>query len=144
MPTYGDGEEAGNEGGYIVGMSTCYPKPGSVRVADGELLTVVSNYSSAQMHTGVMGLFYILVAEPRPQPKSSLPLHNLASSCKLSFSFVFLSEFGYGYIKSKMIAMSTRNLCMKHRGPSVSQFSIIKPVRKSLLLQHPVCNSQFA
>ena len=61
--TYGDGEEAGNEAGYIVGMSTCYPKPGDVKVRDGEALTVVSRYSSERRHTGVMGLFYILVAE---------------------------------------------------------------------------------
>ena len=29
IPTYGQGKEAGNEAGYIVGMSTCYPQPGS-------------------------------------------------------------------------------------------------------------------
>lgn len=61
--TYGEGQEAGNEAGYIVGMSTCYPKPGDVKVRDGEALTVVSRYSSERRHTGVMGLFYILVAE---------------------------------------------------------------------------------
>ncbi|CAL5013800.1 unnamed protein product [Urochloa decumbens] len=67
-PAYGDGrEEAGNEAGYIVGMSTCYPKPGTVTVRDGEVLTVVSNYSSERQHTGVMGLFYILVAEHEQQ-----------------------------------------------------------------------------
>ncbi|KAK8966649.1 hypothetical protein KSP40_PGU011249 [Platanthera guangdongensis] len=66
-PLYGNGEEPGNEAGYIVGMSTCYPKPGSVTIKDGELVTVVSNYNNAHMHTGVMGLFYILVAEPRPK-----------------------------------------------------------------------------
>ncbi|CAL4940218.1 unnamed protein product [Urochloa decumbens] len=63
IPTYGEGQEAGNEAGYIVGMSTCYPKPGTVTVRDGEVLTVVSNYSSERRHTGVMGLFYILVAK---------------------------------------------------------------------------------
>ncbi|CAO2184470.1 unnamed protein product [Urochloa humidicola] len=67
MPTYGNGQEAGNEEGHIVGMSTCYPKPGTVRVHDGEVLTVVSNYSSERQHTGVMGLFYILVAEHEQQ-----------------------------------------------------------------------------
>ena len=64
-PTYGEGKEAGNEAGYIVGMSSCYPEPGSIRVADGEILTVISNYSSSRQHTGVMGLFYVLVAEPQ-------------------------------------------------------------------------------
>ncbi|KAL5223102.1 hypothetical protein ABZP36_027815 [Zizania latifolia] len=73
LPTYGTGEEAGNEAGYIVGMSTCYPKPGSVKVSDGEVLTIVSNYSSDRQHTGVMGLFYILVAEhEHPAPKPAL------------------------------------------------------------------------
>ncbi|XP_058092871.1 uncharacterized protein LOC131239272 [Magnolia sinica] len=68
IPIYGNGKEAGNEDGYIVGMSTCYPKPGSVKISDGEVLTLKSNYSSSQIHTGVMGLFYILVAD--------LPLKN--------------------------------------------------------------------
>ncbi|XP_038685154.1 uncharacterized protein LOC119985063 isoform X2 [Tripterygium wilfordii] len=63
LPTYGKGKEAGNEAGYIVGMSTCYPKPGSVKIADGEKLVVESNYNSTQEHIGVMGLFYILVAD---------------------------------------------------------------------------------
>ncbi|CAL5000869.1 unnamed protein product [Urochloa decumbens] len=63
MPTYGEGQEAGNEAGYIVGMSACYPKPGTATVRDGEALTVVSNYSNERQHTGVMGLFQILVAE---------------------------------------------------------------------------------
>ncbi|OEL15592.1 hypothetical protein BAE44_0023389 [Dichanthelium oligosanthes] len=74
MATYGEGQEAGNEEGYIVGMSTCYPKPGSVTVFDGEVLTIVSNYSSERQHTGVMGLFYILVAEhDRQQQQQQLP-----------------------------------------------------------------------
>ncbi|KAJ6832047.1 uncharacterized protein M6B38_345290 [Iris pallida] len=73
IPTYGDGDEVGNEAGYIVGMSSCYPKPGSAQVSDGELLTVVSNYSNTRLHTGVMGLFYIFVAEPIPQQNLVLP-----------------------------------------------------------------------
>ncbi|XP_059638818.1 uncharacterized protein LOC132281099 [Cornus florida] len=65
-PTYGKGKKAGNEAGYIVGMSTCYPQPGSVKISHGETLVLVSNYSSAKRHTGVMGLFYILVADSLP------------------------------------------------------------------------------
>eukprot|EP00257_Ricinus_communis_P001061 XP_002511074.2 uncharacterized protein LOC8275475 isoform X2 [Ricinus communis] len=72
LPIYGEGKEAGNEAGYIVGMSTCYPKPGSVKIADGENLTLESNYSSTQTHTGVMGLFYILVADQTPNPVTPL------------------------------------------------------------------------
>ncbi|XP_004300378.1 PREDICTED: uncharacterized protein LOC101300539 [Fragaria vesca subsp. vesca] len=63
IPIYGQSEDVGDEAGYIVGMSTCYPHPGSIKINDGETLVVGSNYSSSQRHTGVMGLFYILVAE---------------------------------------------------------------------------------
>ncbi|MED6192867.1 hypothetical protein PIB30_013962 [Stylosanthes scabra] len=67
IPNYGSGDEAGNESGYIVGMTTCYPKPGSVKIFDGEKLTMESNYSSTtRSRTGVMGLFYLLVAEQLP------------------------------------------------------------------------------
>ncbi|CAM0947216.1 unnamed protein product [Alopecurus aequalis] len=82
FPTYGTGKEPGNEANYIVGMSTCYPKSGSIKVSDGEVLTVVSNYSSDRQHTGVMGLFYILVAEPQqPAPTSSFCFNFPAKWC---------------------------------------------------------------
>lgn len=74
IPTYGEGKEAGNEAGYIVGMSTCYPRPGSVKINDGETLILESNYSSIQWHTGVMGLFYILVADELPKTSIGIPL----------------------------------------------------------------------
>lgn len=70
MPKYGNGHEPGNEAGYIVGMSSCYPKP--VKVTYGETLTLEFNYSNVVGHTGVMGLFYILVAQQLPEPESSL------------------------------------------------------------------------
>ncbi|PIN04734.1 hypothetical protein CDL12_22731 [Handroanthus impetiginosus] len=66
-PIYGTGNEPGNEAGYIVGMSTCYPSPGSVKISAGEMLTLVSNYSSTRRHTGVMGLFYLLVSDSSPK-----------------------------------------------------------------------------
>ncbi|KAH9617481.1 hypothetical protein KSS87_022935 [Heliosperma pusillum] len=66
IPIYGNGKEAGNEAGYIVGMSTCYPEPGSLVINTGESLLLESNYSSSRKHTGVMGLFYILVADQLP------------------------------------------------------------------------------
>ena len=74
MPSYGKGKDAGNEAGYIVGMSTCYPQPGSMKIMDGETLTLESNYSSSRRHTGVMGLFHLFVAEelpPRHSPHAS-------------------------------------------------------------------------
>nr|GMD11878.1 Stress up-regulated Nod 19 protein [Ipomoea batatas]GME18977.1 Stress up-regulated Nod 19 protein [Ipomoea batatas] len=72
LPIYGEGMEPGNETGYIVGMTTCYPQPGTVKIGNGESLTILSNYSSHQSHTGVMGLFYILVADPVPESHSFL------------------------------------------------------------------------
>ncbi|MCL7042142.1 hypothetical protein MKW94_011884 [Papaver nudicaule] len=74
LPIYGNGNEAGNEAGNIVGMSTCYPQPGSVKISDGETLVLESNYSSITKHTGVMGYFYILVADQPPKP-SHMPVY---------------------------------------------------------------------
>nr|GMC89209.1 uncharacterized protein LOC109186451 [Ipomoea batatas] len=71
LPIYGKGQEAGNEAGYIVEMTTCYPQPGFVKIVEGEMITVVSNYSNSQSHTGVMGFFYLAVAaEPLKKPNS--------------------------------------------------------------------------
>jgi len=47
-------------------MSTCYPRPGTIKIKDGETLTLEIIYSNSEMHSGVMGLFYILVAEQLP------------------------------------------------------------------------------
>ena len=58
--------EPGNEKGYNVGMSVSYPKPGSIKINDGETLTVESVYQSG-FRTGVMGHMYIYVAEKLPQ-----------------------------------------------------------------------------
>ncbi|KAF5176350.1 Stress up-regulated nod [Thalictrum thalictroides] len=96
---YGEGKEAGNEAGYIVGMTTCYPQPGSVKISDGEILVLESNYSSSQMHTGVMGLFYLLIAEQPP--------HNVLESIefpKYSWALIFLGltiafVAGFSYLR---------------------------------------------
>ncbi|CAA7035134.1 unnamed protein product [Microthlaspi erraticum] len=72
MPKYGNGVEPGNEAGYVVGMTTCYPQE-PVKVSYGETLTMEFNYSSAIGHTGVMGIFYIIVAQQLPEPEISLP-----------------------------------------------------------------------
>ncbi|KAF3507888.1 hypothetical protein F2Q69_00005303 [Brassica cretica] len=83
MPKYGNGDEPGKEAGYIVGMSSCYPEP--VKVSSGETLTLEFNYSSAVGHTGVMRLFYILVAQQLPEPESSLPALFQAHEKDVSF-----------------------------------------------------------
>ncbi|KAH0849698.1 hypothetical protein HID58_096168, partial [Brassica napus] len=74
MPKYGNGDEPGSEAGYIVGMSSCYPEP--VKVTNGETLSLEFNYSNVIGHTGVMGLFYILVAQQLPGPESFLQAHS--------------------------------------------------------------------
>ncbi|TYK28454.1 Stress up-regulated Nod 19 [Cucumis melo var. makuwa] len=58
-PIYGEG----NEEGYMIGMTACYPKPGSIKINKGEMVTFVSNYSSTLTHIGVLGLFHIFVAD---------------------------------------------------------------------------------
>ncbi|KAK4395447.1 hypothetical protein Sango_1699000 [Sesamum angolense] len=88
-PTYGTGDEPGNEAGYIVGMSTCYPSPGSVKIAAGETLTLVSKYSSAEKHTGVMGLFYLLISDSSAKPNAIL--HAPAGAHKSRM----ISDFGW-------------------------------------------------
>ncbi|XP_068666102.1 uncharacterized protein [Aristolochia californica] len=107
-PIYGDGKEAGNEADYIVGMSTCYPKPGSVRIADGEILTLESNYNSTQMHTGVMDLFYILVADPTTsmQLADSSTSHMSRWFPSYTWPLVFIGivvtiSIGIGYLQKK-------------------------------------------
>ncbi|CAN1174495.1 hypothetical protein LINPERHAP2_LOCUS31349 [Linum perenne] len=74
VPMYGTGDEAGNESGYVVGMTTCYPEPGSLKLTAGEELVLESNYTSSNTrgHTGVMGLFYILVADQAPPSTPSI------------------------------------------------------------------------
>jgi len=65
-PKYGIGKEAGNENGYLVGMLVCNPKPGSIKIKDGEILTVESIYEN-KFRTGAMGHFYIYLAEHIPK-----------------------------------------------------------------------------
>jgi len=47
-------------------MSICYPQPGSIKINDGEILTLESRYVN-EFRTGVMGHFYIYLAENLPQ-----------------------------------------------------------------------------
>ncbi|PPR85072.1 hypothetical protein GOBAR_AA35640 [Gossypium barbadense] len=49
-------------------MTTYYPQPGTVEISKGETLILESNYSRIRHNTGVMGLFYILIADELPKP----------------------------------------------------------------------------
>jgi hypothetical protein len=59
-PFYGDGEEAGNEKNYVVGIKSCINHPGSpnsIRINQGEKLKyVVKSTKVNGPHTGLMGL----------------------------------------------------------------------------------------
>jgi hypothetical protein len=89
IPSYGNGNEAGNEAGYIVGMSTCYPKSGSVKIIDGETLTLESIYNNTKEHAGVMALFYLLVAEQLPYQHFR---HSTRSSFFMDVNNIFLDN----------------------------------------------------
>ncbi|CAA6659656.1 unnamed protein product [Spirodela intermedia] len=60
------GQKAGDEAGYVVGMTTCYPSPGSVKVTSGERVTLISNYNATEPHSGSWVswfFFYSLLAD---------------------------------------------------------------------------------
>ncbi|KAD4889171.1 hypothetical protein E3N88_21244 [Mikania micrantha] len=101
-PIYGKGNDAGNEAGYIVGMSTCYPKPGSVKIIKGETLTLESNYSSKKSHTGVMGLFYILVSD------SSLESNTIHEESTVPIIFWGIGVFGLAICAAVLVAYQSR------------------------------------
>ena len=46
-------------------MSVTYPEPGSIKIKDGEILTVESIYKRG-FRTGAMGQMYIYLAEKLP------------------------------------------------------------------------------
>eukprot|EP00271_Cylindrocystis_brebissonii_P014320 TRINITY_DN35636_c0_g1_i1.p1 TRINITY_DN35636_c0_g1~~TRINITY_DN35636_c0_g1_i1.p1 ORF type:complete len:446 (-),score=47.53 TRINITY_DN35636_c0_g1_i1:412-1749(-) len=67
IPIYGRGTGAGDEAGYITGMTSCtFGSPGfpERRIAAGEKLRLRASYDSTREHMGVMGLFIVaLVAD---------------------------------------------------------------------------------
>ncbi|CAL5208221.1 unnamed protein product [Lathyrus oleraceus] len=64
-PRYGTGMKAGNEKGYVIEMSVCYPKEGSIKIKDGEIMTVESRYKN-EFTTGAMGHMYFYLADRLP------------------------------------------------------------------------------
>jgi len=62
LPSYGSGNEVGDEAGYINGMSTCtFDPPRRMRTSDPLIIT--GRYDARKAHTGVMSLFYVALAE---------------------------------------------------------------------------------
>lgn len=66
-PIYGHGKAAGDEKGYVVGISHCNPSFGSNglgKIRKGEKLRYQVKYTKvAGPHTGVMGVLFIKIAE---------------------------------------------------------------------------------
>lgn len=114
-PTYGNGTDPGDEAGYIVGMSTCYPTPGATKVRAGEKLRLVSSYSSDDRHTGVMGLFYLLIDESKAPPP---PQDNHYSSWIVG-SLTIIAAFALiGAIVSRQMKLKNRG------GPEYEQIRV--------------------
>lgn len=62
VPTYGTGNEVGNEAGYVVSISTCtFDPPRRMRASD--LVRIVALYNNTEAHTGVMSLMYLALAD---------------------------------------------------------------------------------
>jgi len=58
-PIYGNGTEAGNEDGYLVGMNPCYFEGDDLIVAPAnEKVKSVVRYNATEPHTGVMALWF--------------------------------------------------------------------------------------
>jgi len=64
--TLGTGNEAGNKKDYLIGMSVCYPQPGSIKIQDRKLLTIESRYKN-KFGIGGMRYFYIYLADDLSQ-----------------------------------------------------------------------------
>ncbi|GFP80642.1 hypothetical protein PHJA_000207500, partial [Phtheirospermum japonicum] len=96
---YETGDEPENEASYIVGMSTCYPSPGSLKISAREMLTLFTNYSSSKTHTGVMGLFYLLIFDS--STKLNMVLHSPAETHEIttiSKLYYGIALFGVGLL----------------------------------------------
>merc|ERR1711907_79807 len=63
VPKYGTGEEAGDEKGYLVGMSSCTFDP-PLRMTKDAVVRTVARYNNTVPHHGVMALWLMEVADP--------------------------------------------------------------------------------
>ncbi len=68
-PTYGTGDAAGDELGYLVGMSDCIFDPPR-RMPRGTVVRTVARYNATEQHRGVMALWLMQVADPPKAPAS--------------------------------------------------------------------------
>jgi len=62
-PTYGTGSAAGDELGYLTGMSSCTFDP-PLRMTRDAVVRTVARYNNTVPHHGVMALWLMEVADP--------------------------------------------------------------------------------
>jgi len=65
VPKYGTGEEAGDEKGYLVGMSSCTFDP-PLRMTKETVVRTVARYNNTINRHGVMALWLMEVSDPKP------------------------------------------------------------------------------
>ncbi|CAM6085498.1 unnamed protein product [Calypogeia fissa] len=94
-PIYGQGNEAGNEKGYIVGMTSCYPDPKSIYIRAREKLSLRTVYDNTEIHTGVMGLLLLLIADGPLPPGSGFSTEMVLVSLTIfvAASFVVVTMY---------------------------------------------------
>ncbi|PWA59674.1 Stress up-regulated Nod 19 [Artemisia annua] len=83
-PIYGEGNGVGDEAGYIVGMSTCYPEPGSIKIANGEILTfgiheeskvTIVFWGAAEFGLAIFASVVVVIREKSTGKKDTSLLH---------------------------------------------------------------------
>ena len=67
VPKYGATEAAGDEEGYVVGMSSCTFDP-PIKMTRDTVVRTVSRYNNTVGHHGVMALWLMQVSDPAPTP----------------------------------------------------------------------------
>ncbi|OAE33165.1 hypothetical protein AXG93_4773s1380 [Marchantia polymorpha subsp. ruderalis] len=108
---YGKGDEAGNEAGYVVGMTACYPERGTQRIKPGEELHIRAVYSSEEEHTGVMGLMYILTAETLPEKDChSFMWKTSGAVLVIALAISIIGFSSYRYISTKRSSVGYESL----------------------------------
>ncbi|KAG9406879.1 hypothetical protein AC1031_003209 [Aphanomyces cochlioides] len=74
-PTYGSGNVAGNESGYVIAMSHCTFDPPR-RMRSSNIVRIVATYNSSEPHTGAMSLWYLAIADYKP-PQDTTVSHSV-------------------------------------------------------------------
>lgn len=84
VPTYGEGDVAGDERGYVVAMSTCALDPPR-RMRASDVVRVVALYNNTVAHTGAMSLMYLALSDVAPDTgAAAMTQHQSAAATSLT------------------------------------------------------------